>query len=50
MSIIILIVVLAVSALAILMVVGIYNGLVTSRNGYKNAFAQIAAMTLFRTW
>jgi LemA protein len=41
MSIIILIVILAVSALAILMVVGIYNGLVTSRNGYKNAFAQI---------
>ncbi len=34
-------VVLAVIVLAIIFIVSIYNGLVTSRNGYKNAFAQI---------
>lgn len=32
---------LAIIAAAVLWVVGIYNGLVMSRNGYKNAFAQI---------
>jgi LemA protein len=36
-----LIVVLAVAVVAVLFVVGIYNGLVTLRNRYKNAFAQI---------
>jgi LemA protein len=35
------IVVLAVAVLLIIFVVAIYNGLVTSRNRYKNAFAQI---------
>ena len=34
-------VILAVIVLLILFLVGIYNRLVTSRNGYKNAFAQI---------
>lgn len=28
-------------AVAVFVVIGIYNGLVTARNGYKNAFAQI---------
>ncbi len=28
-------------AVAVFFVIGIYNGLVTARNGYKNAFAQI---------
>lgn len=28
-------------AVAVFLVIGIYNGLVTARNGYKNAFAQI---------
>jgi LemA protein len=41
MSIIALIVVLGVFALTALFVIGIYNGLVTARNAYKNAFAQI---------
>ena len=36
-----LLVLLAVIAVAGFLVVGIYNGLVTSRNAYKNAFAQI---------
>jgi LemA protein len=35
------IVVLVVLALAVMLVVGQYNGLVSGRNGYKNAFAQI---------
>ena len=34
-------IVLAVIVLLVLFIVGIYNRLVTSRNGYKNAFAQI---------
>ncbi len=34
-------IVLGVIVLLVLFVIGIYNGLVTSRNGYKNAFAQI---------
>jgi len=34
-------IVLIVIVLAVLFVVGLYNGLVTARNGYKNAFAQI---------
>ena len=34
-------IVLIVIVLALLFVVGLYNGLVTARNGYKNAFAQI---------
>ena len=34
-------IVLAVVVLLAVWVVGIYNGLVTARNGYKNAFAQI---------
>jgi LemA protein len=34
-------VMLAVVVLLILFIIGIYNRLVTSRNGYKNAFAQI---------
>jgi LemA protein len=38
---IVLLVVLGVAVLAILAAVGIYNGLVVSRNRYKNAFAQI---------
>jgi len=33
--------VLIVIVLLVLFVVGLYNGLVTARNGYKNAFAQI---------
>ena len=36
-SIIVLIVIIGI----VLWLVGIYNGLVTARNGYKNAFAQI---------
>ena len=34
-------IVLGIFVVAIFFIVGIYNGLVTSRNGYKNAFAQI---------
>src|SRR5882757_5421911 len=34
-------IVLAVVVLAIIFFVSVYNGLVTSRNGYKNAFSQI---------
>ena len=34
-------IVLAIIVLLVVFVVGIYNGLVTARNGYKNAFAQI---------
>ena len=34
-------IVLIVIVLIVLFVVGLYNGLVTARNGYKNAFAQI---------
>ena len=34
-------IVLGILVLLVLFVVGIYNGLVTSRNAYKNAFAQI---------
>jgi len=34
-------IVLIVIVLLVLFVVGLYNGLVTARNGYKNAFAQI---------
>ena len=34
-------IVLVVIVLAVLFVVGLYNGLVTARNSYKNAFAQI---------
>ena len=34
-------IVLVVIVLLVLFVVGLYNGLVTARNGYKNAFAQI---------
>jgi len=34
-------IVLIVFVLLVLFVVGLYNGLVTARNGYKNAFAQI---------
>ncbi len=34
-------IVLGIIVLLVLFVIGIYNGLVTSRNGYKNAFAQI---------
>jgi LemA protein len=34
-------IILIVIVLAVLFVVGLYNGLVTARNGYKNAFAQI---------
>ena len=34
-------IVLGVIVLVVFWVIGIYNGLVTSRNGYKNAFAQI---------
>ena len=34
-------IVLGILVLLVLFVVGIYNGLVTARNGYKNAFAQI---------
>lgn len=36
-----LLVILGLIVVAIIYVIGIYNGLVTSRNGYKNAFAQI---------
>ncbi len=35
------IIVLIVVAVIVLYVVGLYNGLVTARNGYKNSFAQI---------
>src|ERR1043165_5709240 len=34
-------VVLIIIVLAVLYFIGVYNGLVTARNGYKNAFAQI---------
>ena len=34
-------IVLGILVLLVLFVIGIYNGLVTARNGYKNAFAQI---------
>ena len=34
-------VILAIVVLLVIWVVGIYNGLVSARNGYKNAFAQI---------
>ena len=34
-------VLLAIIVLLVVWAVGIYNGLVTARNGYKNAFAQI---------
>src|SRR5437868_5515462 len=34
-------IVLGVLALAVFFIVGIYNSLVTQRNGYRNAFAQI---------
>ena len=34
-------VILAIIVLLVICVVGIYNGLVSARNGYKNAFAQI---------
>ena len=34
-------IVLGIIVLLVLFVVGIYNGLITARNGYKNAFAQI---------
>lgn len=37
----ILLILLAILVVAIVAVTGIHNGLVTSRNGYKNAFAQI---------
>jgi LemA protein len=37
----ILLILLAILVIAVLWAVGIYNGLITSRNGYKNAFAQI---------
>jgi len=35
------IVLLVVAVVAVLWAIGIYNGLITSRNGYQNAFAQI---------
>jgi LemA protein len=41
MGFIFLLVMLGLSALAIFFVIAVYNGLVTARNGYKNAFAQI---------
>ena len=34
-------IVLGIVVLLVMFVIGIYNGLVTARNGYKNAFAQI---------
>jgi len=34
-------IVLGIIVLLVLFVIGIYNGLITARNGYKNAFAQI---------
>lgn len=37
----ILLILLAILVVAVLWGVGVYNGLITSRNGYKNAFAQI---------
>jgi LemA protein len=37
----ILLILLAILVIAVLWGVGVYNGLITSRNGYKNAFAQI---------
>ncbi len=36
-----LLILLVIIVVVVLFLVGIYNGLVTSRNGYKNAFAQI---------
>jgi LemA protein len=41
MSLVILLVILGLGIAAVLWAVGIYNGLVTSRNAYRNAFAQI---------
>ena len=38
---VILLILLAIFVVAALWGVGVYNGLITSRNGYKNAFAQI---------
>ncbi|MGB8717371.1 MAG: LemA family protein, partial [Rhodanobacteraceae bacterium] len=35
------IILLIVLAIIVFYFVGVYNGLITSRNGYKNAFAQI---------
>jgi LemA protein len=37
----ILLILLAILVIGVLWGVGVYNGLITSRNGYKNAFAQI---------
>ena len=34
-------IVLGIIVLLVMFVIGIYNGLITARNGYKNAFAQI---------
>lgn len=34
-------IVLGIIVLLVIFVIGIYNGLITARNGYKNAFAQI---------
>ncbi|MGQ0384720.1 MAG: LemA family protein, partial [Gammaproteobacteria bacterium] len=34
-------IIIGIIVLLVVFVVGIYNGLVTARNGYKNAFAQI---------
>ena len=34
-------IVLGISVLLVMFVIGIYNGLITARNGYQNAFAQI---------
>lgn len=38
---VILLILLAIFVVGVLWGVGVYNGLITSRNGYKNAFAQI---------
>ena len=38
---VILLILLAILVVGVLWGVGVYNGLITSRNGYKNAFAQI---------
>lgn len=37
----ILLILLAILAVFLLWGAGVYNGLITSRNGYRNAFAQI---------